>query len=538
MNNKYEILTEDGFKPFSRLNEKVINSYYVIKCKNIITLEEFELKVTGNHKIKVGNNFKKAAYIKIGTMLSDICVVENKKRVRKKLKVYDILDIKDTNSFLSKNGICLHNCEEGFLASVMPVVSSSKTSQIIIVSTPHGMNNEYYRIWNRAQLDLDSNKDGLKWTPVRIDWYDVPGRDEKWKQEQLITFNNDMAKFLQEYGCSFSGSVETLILHSRIDEFKKRFQDKNFLLKPYMIQLHKDYPKTTIHMYKPPQPNHAYICGADPSSGTNLDYQAMSIWDITNPLKIELVASFYENDVPPKLFSYIIAKSATLYNKAYVAMESNGISYATLSPLMDIFEYDNVCHIGGNPKTSIGIHSNSDRKLEACLNFKEICESPFRDVLIYDGRLIEEMEQYERTSRPGRAPQFGNSTGHDDLMTSAIWAFYIIKNEYIEQYYDVKKSVIDKLGNNIPTFVVTSESQHDIDEATKNMMDYIDNKFTSISNKQEISLNQLEMSVTASQTELMNNFLSQSNVQSLNNSSSNNITNEDDYETFIGGFKT
>ena len=70
------------------------------------------------------------------------------------------------------------------------------------------------------------------------------------------------------------------------------------------------------------------------------------------------------------------------------------------------------------------------------------------------------------------------------------------------------------------------------------MMDYIDNKFTSISNKQEISLNQLEMSVTASQTELMNNFLSQSNVQSLNNSSSNNITNEDDYETFIGGFKT
>ena len=162
-------------------------------------MEEFELKVTGNHKIKVGNVFKKAAYIKVGTMLSDICVVESKRRIRKKLKVYDILDIKDTNSFLSKNGICLHNCEEGFLASVMPVVSSSKTSQIIIVSTPHGMNNEYYRIWNRAQLDLDSDGDGLKWTPVRIDWYDVPGRDEKWKQEQLITFNNDMAKFSQEY---------------------------------------------------------------------------------------------------------------------------------------------------------------------------------------------------------------------------------------------------------------------------------------------------------------------------------------------------
>ena len=61
MNTKYEILTEDGFKSFSRINEKVVNSYYVIRCKNVITLEEFELKVTGNHKIKVGNTFKKAS---------------------------------------------------------------------------------------------------------------------------------------------------------------------------------------------------------------------------------------------------------------------------------------------------------------------------------------------------------------------------------------------------------------------------------------------------------------------------------------------
>lgn len=33
MNTKYEILTENGFKPFSRINEKVANSYYVLICK-------------------------------------------------------------------------------------------------------------------------------------------------------------------------------------------------------------------------------------------------------------------------------------------------------------------------------------------------------------------------------------------------------------------------------------------------------------------------------------------------------------------------
>ena len=36
--------------------------------------------------------------------------------------------------------------QEGFMNSVFPVVSSSKTSQIIVVSTPNGMNNEYYNI--------------------------------------------------------------------------------------------------------------------------------------------------------------------------------------------------------------------------------------------------------------------------------------------------------------------------------------------------------------------------------------------------------
>lgn len=300
-----------------------------------------------------------------------------------------------------------------------------------------------------------------------------------------------------------------------------------------MIQLHKDYNRTIINMYKPPQPNHAYICGVDPSAGTDLDYQAMTIWDITNPLKIELVTSFYENDIPPKLFSYIVAKTATIYNKAYIAMESNGISYATLEPLMSIFEYENVCHIGGNPRTSVGINSNQDRKLEACLNFKEICESPFRDILIYDGRLIEEMEQYERKSRIGKPPLFGNTTGHDDLMTSAIWAFYILKLEYLEQYYDVRKYITDKLGNSIPSFVISTESQYEINNEIKKMMNYIDDKFIAISNKHEINLNQLEMNIKESQADLMKKFLLQSETAVTNE----NI-NDDDDETFIGGFKT
>ena len=91
--------------------------------------------------------------------------------------------------------------EDEFLQSVFPVVSSSKTSKIIIVSTPNGMGNEFYRIWNRAELNLDVKEDDgkPKWKPVRVNWWEVPGRDEKWKEMQLESFGRSEEKFNQEY---------------------------------------------------------------------------------------------------------------------------------------------------------------------------------------------------------------------------------------------------------------------------------------------------------------------------------------------------
>lgn len=186
-NQDIRILSKNGWSDFDCVIDK--GEQNVIK----VFYRDKTLICTPEHLIwsYEENSYKEARFFKHEVLL-------NKERV------YDIVEVEDENCFYC-NGLLVHNClildefaflepgqEEGFLASVMPVVSSSKTSQIIIVSTPHGMNNEYYRIWNRAQLDLDSGKDGLKWTPVKIDWFDVPGRDEKWKQEQLITFNNDL----------------------------------------------------------------------------------------------------------------------------------------------------------------------------------------------------------------------------------------------------------------------------------------------------------------------------------------------------------
>ena len=147
------------------------------------------------------------------------------------------------------------------------------------------------------------------------------------------------------------------------------------------------------------------------------------------------------------MFAYIICKLASIYNKAYVAIENNGVSFATLEYLWRELEYDNIIHIGGNPKTSIGIVSSANSKFEACLNFKEILENELRKIYIYDGRIIDEMERFEKHSRVGRMPTYAASSGHDDLMMASIWAFYVLKPDILENYYDIKQFVIDKLGS-------------------------------------------------------------------------------------------
>ena len=133
--------------------------------------------------------------------------------------VYDITNVKDTNSFIT-NGLNVHNCEAAFINSVFPVVSSSKNSQIIIVSTPNGMNNEFYRIWNKAKLNINTGDD-IKWTPVEINWYDVPGRDEKWKAIQLESFNGDETRFNQEYGNCLGGNTKISIFDIVTNEYKE-----------------------------------------------------------------------------------------------------------------------------------------------------------------------------------------------------------------------------------------------------------------------------------------------------------------------------
>jgi hypothetical protein len=83
---------------------------------------------------------------------------------------------------------------EDFFTSVFPTITSGTTSKVVLVSTPNGMNH-FYAIWQNAQEGRNEYK------PVKVMWYDVPGRDEAWRQRMLAGMNFDTEKFEQEMCC-------------------------------------------------------------------------------------------------------------------------------------------------------------------------------------------------------------------------------------------------------------------------------------------------------------------------------------------------
>lgn len=104
-----------------------------------------------------------------------------------------------------------------FFRVVYPTLSASKKSKMIITSTARGMN-KFYQLYQDA-LDGKNN-----FNPIRIDWWEVEGRDEQWRLDQIADLGSE-ADFNQEYGNSFmSGS--TLLLSTAVLKKLGKYQKK------------------------------------------------------------------------------------------------------------------------------------------------------------------------------------------------------------------------------------------------------------------------------------------------------------------------
>ena len=82
--------------------------------------------------------------------------------------------------FLDEFAFVPHNVAEDFFSSVYPTISSGKTTKVIIVSTPNGMN-LFYKLWSDAETERNS------YVPIEVHWSEVQAEMRSGKKKPLQT---------------------------------------------------------------------------------------------------------------------------------------------------------------------------------------------------------------------------------------------------------------------------------------------------------------------------------------------------------------
>jgi len=99
-----------------------------------------------------------------------------------------------------------------FFKSVYPTISSSQIARVIITSTPNGMN----KFWEIYKGAIEGENE---FNPIRVEWWQVPGRDEEWKRKEIAALGSE-EDFNQEYGCQFLSSSRLLLDSNTLKRLK------------------------------------------------------------------------------------------------------------------------------------------------------------------------------------------------------------------------------------------------------------------------------------------------------------------------------
>jgi len=282
--------------------------------------------------------------------------------------------------FLDEFAYVPSNIAEQFFSSVYPTITSGKTSKVMIVSTPHGMNH-FYKMWTDAENERNS------YIPLEVHWSEVPGRDEKWKAETIA--NTSESQFNTEFECEFLGSIDTLIAPSTLRRltYKEPIQSNSGL-----------------DVHESPQEGHTYMLTADVARGTKNDYSAFVVIDVSE-FPYRIVAKYRDNEIKPLLFPAKIHDVAMAYNQAYVLIEVNDIGEQVANTLQFDLEYDNLVMASmrgragqvmgagfSGGRAQLGVRTTKAVKKVGCSNLKQLVED--NKLIVEDLEVISELSTF------------------------------------------------------------------------------------------------------------------------------------------------
>ena len=335
--------------------------------------------------------------------------------------------------FLDEFAFVPSNIAEQFFSSVYPTITAGETSKVMIVSTPRGMN-MFYKMWTDAENQRND------FVPIEVSWTEVPGRDEKWKEQTIR--NTSEQQFMQEFECSFLGSVDTLISPTKISEI------------PYFDPIESS---GGLDIYEKPIKEHQYCMTVDVARGTSRDNSAFVVIDITE-MPYKLVAKFRNNEIKPLIFPDVVYRAGKNYNDAYMLIEINDIGGQIADAIHHDLAYENVImtqmrgRLGqvvgggfGDQQTDLGVRTTKSVKKIGCSNLKQLIESD--KLLVNDFDIVSEMSTFIQKGSSFE----GEEGAYDDLMMCLVFFAWLTDQQYFKELTDedIRKRLYETQRENI-----------------------------------------------------------------------------------------
>jgi hypothetical protein len=308
--------------------------------------------------------------------------------------------------------------------SAIPIISSSKKSQIIVISTPNGTDNKFYDLYVEAQ------KENSEWNLETVTWQEVPGRDEEWKKSAIDMLGGSLDDFEQEFGNAFVLPGKSVVDSTHLDELKKQASE------PVLV-----IDEGKYRVFELPQPGQLYVIGVDVGEGIGRSNSVAQILNVTNLQNITQAAIYTTNDTSPYHFGTRLMSVVNDWGRPPILIENNNNGQQVLDVMYQTHNYENIVtyHFDGfskhyNNVNRLGVYNHTNTRYKGITNFRYWVNG-LKSVKINDLDTI--LEIYNFIRLPNYTYSKRSDKDLDDRVFSLIWALFILDPTLVTKYFNV-----------------------------------------------------------------------------------------------------
>ena len=315
------------------------------------------------------------------------------------------------------------NLVEPFWKSVYPIISASKKSKIFIASTPNGTENLFHKLYTGAA-------DGVNgWTDERIDWWEIPGRDDVWRDQTVKTLGSTET-FDQEFGNVFLQTGESVIDEELLDVLSLTTKKPTHVLE-----------EGKYRIWNQPEDDHIYTVGVDISEGVGQASSVIQILDITDLTNIIQVGVYGHDKISPYNFTTKLYEILQQWGSPLALIERNNCGAQVVDTLKNKYGYEGIVTYMPTQKkidpNRIGVLAHTNTKYKGVVNMRYWLNQ-LKCVSIQDAETVFELKNFVRYPNGTWKAREGVDL-YDDRVMALIWSLMILETSITERYLEIIK---------------------------------------------------------------------------------------------------